>query len=114
MPYIDAKFSVKIDEDKEKILAKRLTESILKIPGKSIDHLMLNIEDGKKLYFRGKNNNPTAIFEVKILHSASRKAYEDMTKELCLIAKEELGVAGDNCYVKFDEVENWGMDSYMF
>lgn len=114
MPYIDAKFSVKIDENKEKILAEKLTNSILEIPGKSVSHLMLNIDDNSKLYFRGENNEPVAIFEVKIFGSSTKDAYQAMTAKLCEIAKEELGIDGKNVYVKFDEVKNWGMDSFMF
>lgn len=114
MPYIDAKFSVKVDGEKEKVLAEKLTNSILKIPGKSVSHLMLNIDDGCKLYFRGVNDEPYAIFEVKIFGSSTKDAYEAMTQELCKIAKEELGIDGQNVYVKFDEVTNWGMDSFMF
>jgi phenylpyruvate tautomerase PptA (4-oxalocrotonate tautomerase family) len=114
MPYINAKFSVKVDSEKEKVLAERLTNSITTIPGKSIDHLMLNIDDNCKLYFRGKNDEPVAMFEVKILGSSTKEAYEALNGKLCQIAKEELGIDGNNIFVKFDEVENWGMDSYMF
>ena len=114
MPYIDAKFSVPIDKEKEKVLAEKLTNSILEIPGKSVSHLMLNIDDNCKLYFRGSNAEPVAMFEVKIFGSSNRKAYEAMTAKLCEIAAEELGIDGSNVYVKFDEVKNWGMDSFMF
>lgn len=114
MPYINAKFSVKIDSEKEKVLAEKLTNSILSIPGKSVSHLMLNIDDNCKLYFRGSNSEPVAIFEVKIFGSSTRDAYEAMTAKLCQIAQEELGIDGANVYVKFDEVENWGMDSFLF
>lgn len=114
MPYIDAKFSVKIDEEKEKVLSEKLTNSITAIPGKSVSHLMLNISDCCRLYFRGENKEPSAIFEVKIFGTSTKEAYEAMTARLCEIAKDELGIDGGNVYVKFDEVKYWGTDSFMF
>ena len=114
MPFIDAKFSVKIPAENEKSLAEKITNAITLIPGKSPSSLMVNLQDECKLYFRGTNENPCAIFEVKIFGSSTKDAYTNLTARLCEIAKEELGIEGNNVYVKFDEVSLWGMDSFMF
>ncbi len=113
MPYIDAKFSVKVDEKQLEGLAKVITNSITAIPGKSTQSLMLNIEDECKLFFRGENV-PCAIFEVKLFGSSTKEAYRTLTAKLCEIVQSELGIEGKNVYVKFDEVANWGKDSFMF
>lgn len=46
--------------------------------------------------------------EVKIYGSASKTAMEKMTEEICNIYEEELGIAKNRIYVKYEEVENWG------
>ena len=102
MPFIDAKFSVKIPAENEKSLAEKITNAITLIPGKTPSSLMVNLQDECKLYFRGTNENPCAIFEVKIFGSSTKDAYT------------KLGIEGKNVYVKFDEVSLWGMDSFMF
>lgn len=112
MPFIDAKFSVKVENPET--LAKKITNSITALPGKTPASLMVNIEDNCKLYFRGEGETPCCIFEVKIFGKSTKEAYTNLTSKLCEIAKEELSIEGRNVYVKFDEVENWGMDSFMF
>ena len=114
MPYIDEKFSVKIHAENEKSLAEKITNAITLIPGKTPASLMVNLQDECKLYFRGKNENPCAIFEVKIFGASTKDAYTNLTARLCEIAKDELGIEGKDVYVKFDEVSLWGMDSFMF
>lgn len=113
MPYIDAKFSVKVDEKQLNGLAKVITNSITAIPGKTPQYVMLNIEDDCKLFFRGEET-PCAMFEVKLFGASTKSAYQALTAKLCEIVQTELGIEGNNVYVKFDEVANWGMDSFMF
>ena len=66
------------------------------------------------MMFRGSSAEPTAFVEVKILGSSTKEAYAELTAEICNILSEEAGVAGSNCYVKFEEVKYWGMDGFMF
>lgn len=114
MPFINAKFSNNISNEKEIDVKNRLGKAISLIPGKSEAYLMLNIEDNQRLYFKGDNSKPIAFFEVKLLGKSTRTAYEALTKELCSIANDELGISSDCVYVKFEEVENWGYNSFMF
>lgn len=114
MPFINVKTNVKLSDTAKQSLMKKLTKSITIIPGKSEAHLMCAVEDGQTMMFHGDSSSPMAIVEVKILHSASKQAYGDITAELCKIMKDEAGVEGSYCYVKFDEIETWGMDGYLF
>ena len=113
MPYINAKFSTPVTPEKEIALKAALGEAITLL-GKPERYLMVEIEDSRRLWFGGKNDRPIAFFDVALLHSAPRASYEKLTARLCVIAKEMMGVDGDNVYVKFEETENWGYDSYMF
>jgi len=113
MPYIHAKFSSPVSAEKEISLKSALGEAITLI-GKPESYLMVEIEGDRRLYFGGANDRPCAFFDVALLHSAPRASYEKLTARLCDIAAEQMGVDGDRVYVKFEETENWGYNSFMF
>ena len=113
MPFINAKFSETVSPEKEIEIKSALGEAITLL-GKPERYLMVEIEDNRRLYFGGKNDAPIAFFDVSLLHSAPRASYEKLTARLCEIAKDSMGVDGSNVYVKFEETENWGYDSFMF
>ena len=113
MPYINARFSTPVSQEKEIQLKSALGEAITLL-GKPERYLMVEISDNCRLYFGGKNDRPIAYFDVALLHGAPRASYEKLTKRLCDIAKDIAGIDGDNVYVKFEETENWGYDSFMF
>ena len=113
MPYINAKFTGTVTPEKETEIKSALGEAITLL-GKPERYLMVEIEDNRRLYFGGKNDQPIAFFDVSLLHSAPRASYEKLTARLCEIAKDTMNVDGGNVYVKFEETENWGYDSLMF
>ena len=113
MPFINAKFSDTVTPEKEIEIKSALGEAITLL-GKPERYLMVEIEDNRRLYFGGRNDQPIAYFDVSLLHSAPRQSYEKLTARLCEMAKEYMNVDGSNVYVKFEETENWGYDSFMF
>lgn len=113
MPFVNVKTSVKADEAKKAVIEEKITKSITLLPGKSESHLMCAVEDGVSMMFHGDKAN-TAFVEVKILGKSTRAAYEKLTERICEIMKEELGVDPTFCYVKFEEIENWGFNGFLF
>lgn len=113
MPFIHAKFSGAVSPEKEIEIKSALGDAITLL-GKSERYLMVEIEDNRRLWFGGDNSEPIAFFDVSLLHSAPRAGYEKLTARLCEIAKDSMDVDGENVYVKFEETENWGYDSFMF
>jgi phenylpyruvate tautomerase PptA (4-oxalocrotonate tautomerase family) len=113
MPFIDARFSTPVDKAKEEVIKSRLGKTMSLI-GKSEAYLMVQIQSDCTLYFKGNNDEDSAFFEVKLLGKSTKENYEAVTKALCEIASEELGISGSRVYVKFEEVEYWGFDSFMF
>ena len=113
MPFINAKYSDTVTPEKEIEIKSALGEAITLL-GKPERYLMVEIEDNRRLYFGGRNDQPIAYFDISLLHSAPRQSYEKLTARLCEIAKEYMNVDGSNVYVKFEETENWGYDSFMF
>lgn len=113
MPFVNVKTSVKVEDAKKDVLEKRITKAITTLPGKSESHLMCAVEDGVSMMFHG-DKAPTAFVEVKILGKSTRAAYEELTAKLCDILDEEIGVSPEYCYVKFEEIENWGFNGFLF
>ncbi|MBQ4128264.1 MAG: hypothetical protein IJD68_00660 [Ruminococcus sp.] len=113
MPFIDARFSTPVNETQKESIKKKLGEAITLI-GKSEAYLMVQVEGDCNLYFKGNKDADSAYFEVKLLGKASKSQYTDLTTALCKLATSELGISGDRVYVKFEECEFWGYDSFMF
>lgn len=113
MPFIDAIFSTPVNTTQEENIKKRLGEAITLI-GKSEAYLMVQIQSDCNIYFKGNNDADSAFFEVKLLGKASKSQYTDLVCALCNIASTELGIDGNRVYVKFEECEFWGYDSFMF
>lgn len=108
MPFIDSKVSIAMSNEQEERLKSRLGKAVSLIPGKSEAWLMTGFEDDYHLYFRGDNSQPMAFIEVKIFGKENASAFEALTAEICTIFNEELGIAADHIYIKYEAVANWG------
>lgn len=114
MPYIETITNVKITQEKEKSLKAKLGEAISVIPGKSEKWLMLNFRDEERLYFHGDNNMPICYSEVKIFGKADSADLENLTRAMCAVYEEELGVNPENTYVKYELLDSWGWNNMNF
>ena len=114
MPYIETVTNVKITAEQEKSLKEKLGKAIETIPGKTEKWLMLNFRDGERLYFHGDNNMPICYSEVKIFGQAESGDLEKLTRVLCGIYEEELGVSPENTYVKYEFIDEWGWNNMNF
>lgn len=113
MPFINVKTTEKLSEEKKTAVEHKLTKAITTLPGKAEAHLMCAIEDGVSMMFHCEKA-PTAFVEVKILGKSTREAYEALTAKICALLDEEIGVSPDFCYVKFEEITNWGFNGFLF
>ncbi len=114
MPFIDTKLNIRLTEEKEAILKKRLGEAISVFPGKSEYWLMLNFTDNARMWFRGYRQFPIAMVEVKLFGSADEETCAAMTKILCELFQEELGITPDHVYVKYEFTDCWGWNGENF
>lgn len=114
MPFINSKVNVKILPEQEKELKNKLGKAIELIPGKSESWLMLGFEDEYTLYFQGDNSCKIAYVEVKVFGQENKAAFEQLTKAICDIFNEVLGIDKDKIYVKYETVTNWGWNGRNF
>lgn len=114
MPFINVKLSEKVTDSKVETVKSELGKAISLLPGKSEGYLMVNMEDGCHLYFKGNQDAPTAMCEVSVFGSAPHNACEKLTAEICRILETELSVPQNRTYVKFSFVDVWGYNGYLF
>lgn len=114
MPYIEAKFSSKLDDSKITALKEGFGKAIECIPGKSESWLMVNIEDGKNLFFQGNADGDTAYLSVSIFGSADKKNYDALTGELCKLISSVTKTAPNRIYITYTEYDKWGWNGSNF
>ncbi len=114
MPFINTITTKKISDDERRIIKAELGRIIAEIPGKSEEWLMLAFNDDAKMYFRGDDSSDTAYVEVSIFGSASESAYDTLTRRICTLYEEKLGIRADRIYVKYEECSHWGWNKMNF
>ena len=113
MPFIE----VKTTEDLSAVAAElksALGDAITAIPGKSESWLMLGFDDEKPMYFKGDSSSPMAFVDISVFGKSTDDGCEKMTKELCSIYNEILGIAPDKFYVKYSGTNQWGWNNMNF
>ena len=113
MPYIEAKLSVKLDENQKNELQAKLTDVVSGAFSKPKAYIMTGIEDGKSLYMAKKKLNGGAYISISLLGSASKPACQNLTASICDILSD-YGIDGSNVYVTYHPVDLWGWNSSMF
>lgn len=114
MPYIEAKLSCKLSDEKIEALKTGFGKAIECIPGKSENWLMVNIEDNKKIFFQGNENGASAFISVSIFGSAAKDAYSNLTDEICKIVSDITDISPARIYVTYSEFDKWGWNGANF
>lgn len=114
MPYIDSKISVPVSDKQKETLKTELGKIITCIPGKSENFLMVGFQDQYSLFFKGNALEKGAFVEVKIFGSAPSSSLDEVTDKICTLYENELGIPGQNIYVKYEFVSHWGWNHHNF
>lgn len=112
MPFISTKTNVSISKEQETVLKTGFGKAVSLI-GKSEAWLMLSFDDNCKMYFKG-SDAPCAITEVKLYGRAGSSAYDALTANITKLISETLSVSPDRIYVKYEEVQYWGLSGSNF
>ena len=113
MPFIDSKITVSLTPEKEEAIKTKLGEAI-QILNKSETYLMVGFEDNYDLYMGGSKLDKGAYVSVSLFGQASPSAYSEMTKVICDILSEELSIPGNQVYVTYHGVNDWGWNGSNF
>ena len=107
MPFINVKTNASVEADKKQSIKTAMGKAITAIPGKSENWLMVGIQGGYDLWFKG-SDAPAAMVEVSVYASASPSAYSALTAEITDVLNINLGISPDRIYVSYCETPNWG------
>ena len=113
MPFIDSKFTVKVDEPMKEELKKDLGQLISTL-GKSETYLMVGMEDEYDLWLGGKKLEKGAYVEVSLYGNAASKDYDKLTGQICGLFADKLGIPGSAVYVTYHPVTDWGWNGANF
>ena len=114
MPYIEAKLSVKLDDDQKNKLQTKLTDLVASALSKPKSYVMAEIEDNKSLYLAAKELDKGAYISVSLFGAASKPACQTLTKKICEVLSADYDIDGANVYVTYHPVDLWGWDGAMF
>ena len=114
MPFIDTRLNVSLSKEKETAIKAKLGEAIEVFPGKNEYWLMISFEDNCRMWFRGHDDVSMAMVQIELFGTPDPASCEEMTKKVCCIFKEELGIPADRVYVKYAFTETWGWNNENF
>lgn len=113
MPFIDLKTNKQITKQTEIELKEAFGKAIAILPGKSEKWLMLDMHDDCRMYFHG-DDAPCAMLQVQVFGKINPEKCEELTKELCRIMNETMGIPEQSTYVKYEEISLWGWNGQNF
>ena len=111
MPYIAVNVSRVLIEQEKEAIKTGLGEKIGVIPGKVEKSLMVDIADGRSLYYGGKACDG-AYLDVKIFGAAAPE-HKKAFMEAAFDVMEQAGISKKNVYITLSEFPNWGVNGTM-
>ena len=115
MPFIDAKLSIKLDENQKNDLQEVLANAVSTAFIKPKSYIMTNIEDSKSLYMGGnevKNGAYIAVYSLGT--NISKSACQSASQTICSYLTSKYGFNGANIYITYHPVELWSWNGSMF
>ena len=109
MPYIEAKLTTPVTPAQQEGFGRAVTAL-----HKTETYLMVGIEGGKDLWFGGRKLEQGAYLSVSLFGRAAPADCEEMTGRLCTLLDEVLGIPGENVYITYHPIENWGWNGSNF
>ncbi len=114
MPFISTKTTKTLNKETEKSLKEAYGKAIELLPGKTEKWLMLSFDGDAHMAFHGDMESDMAFLTVALVGAASDEAYAALTKRLCEIMTDILGIPADMVYIKYQEIDHWGFDGINF
>ena len=114
MPYIEAKLSIKLDENQKNDLQLKLADAVSVAFSKPKTYIMTNIEDSKSLYMNGNSIGQGAYITVQALGSVAKPSCQNATQVICNMLVNDYGLNGSNIYITYHPVDLWGWNGMMF
>lgn len=106
MPYIQISMSEKLNDKKIESLKAMLGEKIALLPGKSEAVLMIQIDDGRTMYFAGVAGK-CAMVQVHLYKESPKEAKALFSSEVLKALSEIADLPIDRIFMNFAEHSEW-------
>lgn len=113
MPFIDSKITVSLSAEKEENIKQKLGQAIGTL-GKPESFLMVGFEDDYSLYMGGSKLEKGAFVSVRVFGEIHSSQSNEMTAKICQIFADELDIPGQNVYVTYQGIADWGWNGNNF
>ena len=107
MPYIAINTSKTLSDAQKDALKSVLGEKITVIPGKEEARLMVDISDGRTMYFAGEKRE-LAFVDVRCYGSTEFVNKKAFTEAVFEALQQTTGLQNNAVYLSYSEFENWG------
>lgn len=114
MPYIQARMSVKLDDNKKDMLQKQLTELVSTGLSKPKSYIMADIDDGRSLYMNENKIDQGAYIAISLLGNTDKSTCSNLTSKICELLKSDYGIEPASTYITYHPCSLWGWNGMMF
>ena len=108
MPFISVHTNAVLSAEQKENFKSAVGEAVSLIPGKREELLMLEIEDQRMMYFKGKGDGIYAAVTVNCYKNAPYDDNRRFVRRVYEILAQEWGIGRDQAYVIIMEVPTWG------
>ena len=108
MPYMRVSLTQKLTPEKAGELNKRLSEAFEVLPGKTRDFIIIELEDGKPLFFRSEFQKDFIFADIHYAGKFAFKLKNELTVAIFGVFESVLGTAKENASLKITEHQSWG------
>src|ERR1035441_6051627 len=108
MPLLKLETTVVLSEDKRKALLASLSKTVAEIIGKPEQYVMVTV--GQAAMLMAGNPGAAAFVDVRSIGGLTNDVNRKLSRKVCKLLNESLGVPEDRVYLNFTEVQasNWG------
>ena len=108
MPYIRLSVTQSLSQEKQQELVDGLGEAMSKIPGKDGRLLIVDVEDGRTIYFGGVKQDDMVFADVKYYSNFEYHKKKDFTVAFFNAVNRIIGTAKDKMCLTITEYNSWG------
>jgi len=114
MPLLKLETTVPLPEEKGKPLLAALSKAVAGAIGKPEQYVMVTAIQST-MVMSGKAGD-AAFVDIRSIGGLSGEANRDLSRQICNLLKDSLGIASDRVYLNFTDVEagNWGWNGSTF
>ena len=115
MPCAQIKTNTAVNAEKAEKIKSELGKIITFLPEKTEPWLMVTLQDDCRIWFHGETGRPMAIVEVKVFgNKIDSEGSKKMTKAVCALFEQELGVDPKDIYIRYLASMDWGWNNENF